>query len=164
MIHPERIGHVVIKVRDLERSRKFYTEILGMQVMKQVPEIGAVFLSFNGRDHHEVALFQIGPQAEAPRANQVGLLHFAFRLRSEEDLQTAYQELKAKEVPVTFTVNHGVSKSVYFRDPDGNELEVYSDNAPEEFVRMPNAYLGMEKLDFAKDSPGLADVLAAMRH
>jgi catechol 2,3-dioxygenase len=164
MIHPERIGHVVIKVRDLERSRKFYTEILGMQVMKQVPEIGAVFLSFNGRDHHEVALFQIGPQAEAPRANQVGLLHFAFRLRSEEDLQTAYQELKAKEVPVTFTVNHGVSKSVYFQDPDGNELEVYSDNAPEEFMRMPNAYLGMEKLDFAKDSPGLADVLAAMRH
>jgi catechol 2,3-dioxygenase len=164
VIHPERIGHVVIKVRDLERSRKFYTEILGMQIMKQVPEIGAVFLSFNGQDHHEVALFQIGPQAEAPRANQVGLLHFAFRLRSEEDLQAAYQELKAKEVPVTFTVNHGVSKSVYFRDPDGNELEVYSDNAPEEFVRMPNSYLGMEKLDFAKDSPGLADVLAAMRH
>lgn len=164
MIHPERIAHVVIKVRELERSRKFYTEILGMQVVKDVPQIKACFLSFNGRDHHEVALFEIGPQAEGPKANQVGLLHFAFRLRNEEDLRTAYQELKERGVPVSFTVNHGVSKSVYFRDPDGNELEVYSDNDPAEFISMPNAYLGMEKLDFAPNDPGLADVLAAMRH
>jgi catechol 2,3-dioxygenase len=164
MIHPERIAHVVIKVRDLERSRKFYTEILGMQVMKDVPQINAAFLSFNGQDHHEVALFQIGPQAEGPRMNQVGLLHFAFRLRSEEELRAAYQELKERGVPVTFTVNHGVTKSVYFRDPDDNELEVYCDNSPEEYVSIPNAYLGMEKLDFAKDDRGLADVLAEMRH
>jgi catechol 2,3-dioxygenase len=164
MLHPERIAHVVIKVRDLERSCEFYTEILGMQVMKNVPEIGAVFLSFNGRDHHEIALFQIGPQAEAPKGNQVGLLHFAFRLRNEEDLRAAYQEFKEKGVPVSFTVNHGVTKSVYFRDPDGNELEVYCDNPPEEYVHLPNAYLGMDKLDFAPTDPGLADVLAAMRH
>lgn len=164
MIYPERIAHIVIKVRDLARSRKFYTEILGMQVMKDVPQLRACFLSFNGRDHHEVALFEIGPQAEAPTANQTGLLHFAFRLRSEEDLRAAYQEFKEKGVPVSFTVNHGVSKSIYFRDPDGNELEVYSDNPPEEFVPLPNAYLGMEKLDFAQQDPGLADVLAALRH
>ena len=164
MIHPERIAHVVIKVRDLERSRKFYTEVLGMQVMKDVPQINAAFLSFNGQDHHEVALFQVGPQAEGPRMNQVGLLHFAFRLRSEEELQAAYQEFKEKGVPVTFTVNHGVTKSIYFHDPDGNELEVYSDNSPEEYISMPNAYLGMEKLGFAKDDRGLADVLAEMRH
>jgi catechol 2,3-dioxygenase len=164
MIHPERIAHVVIKVRDLERSRKFYTEILGMQVMKDVSEIKAVFLSFNGQDHHEVALFQIGPQAEGPKMNQVGLLHFALRLRSEEELRAAYKELKEKGVPVTFTVNHGVTKSVYFRDPDDNELEVYCDNNPEEYIQMPNAYLGTEKLEFAKDDKGLAEMLAEMRH
>jgi len=164
MIHPERIAHVVIKVRDLERSRKFYTEVLGMQVMKDVSQINAVFLSFNGQDHHEVALFQVGPQAEGPRMNQVGLLHFALRLRGEEELQAAYREFKEKGVPVTFIVNHGVTKSIYFHDPDGNELEVYSDNSPEEYIQMPNAYLGMEKLDFAKDDRGLADVLAEMRH
>ena len=164
MIHPERIAHVVIKVRDLERSRQFFTDILGMQVMKDVPQIGAVFLSFNGQDHHEVALFQVGPQAEAPKANQVGLLHFAFRLRSEEELCAAYQEFKEKGVPVTFTVNHGVTKSVYFHDPDGHELEVYCDNEPTEYVSMPSGYLGMEKLDFAKDDRGLADVIAEMRH
>jgi catechol 2,3-dioxygenase len=163
MIHPERIAHLVLKVRDLEISKKFYTEILGMQVMKQVPEIKAVFLSFNGRDHHEVALIEIGAQAEAPKANQTGMLHVAFRLRTEEELLAAYKELKEKEVPVNFTVNHGVSKSVYFRDPDNNELEVYTDNDVSELVQMPNAYLGMEKLDFAPDSPGLMDVIKAMR-
>jgi catechol 2,3-dioxygenase len=164
MIHPERIAHVVLKVRDLERSRKFYTETLGMQVMKDVSEIKAVFLSFNGQDHHEIALFQIGSQAEGPRMNQVGLLHCAFRLRSEEELRAAYQELKEKGVPVTFTVNHGVTKSVYFRDPDDNELEVYCDNNPEEYVQMPNAYLGVEKLEFAQNDKGLAEMLAEMRH
>jgi len=164
MIHPERIGHVVIKVRDLERSRKFYTEVLGMQVMKDVPQIGACFLANNGRDHHEVALFQVGPQAAAPKGNEIGLLHFAFRLRSEEELRAAYQEFKAKGVPISFTVNHGVTKSVYFRDPDGYELEVYCDNPPEEYVHIPDAYLGMDKLDFAQTEPGLADVLAQMRH
>jgi len=165
MIHPERIAHVVIKVRDLERSRKFYTEILGMRVMKHVPEIRAVFLSFNGRDHHEVALFEIGSQAEGPKMNQVGLLHFAFRMRNEEDLRAAYQEFKEKGVSVSFTVNHGVSKSIYFRDPDGNELEVYTDNDIAEIdATVPNGYLGMEKLDFAKDDRGLADALAEMRH
>ena len=162
MIRPERIAHVVIKVRDLERSKKFYTEVLGMQVMKDVPEIGAVFLANQARDHHEIALFQIGPNAESPKPNQVGLLHIAFRLRSEEELKAAYEELKAKDVPVNFTVNHGVTKSVYFRDPDGYELEVYCDNPIEELAGMPNAYLGMDKLDFAPDERGLKDVIASL--
>ena len=164
MIRPERIAHVVLKVRDLEQSKKFYTDVLGMDVMKESLEIGMVFLANNRRDHHEVALLQIGPQAEAPRANEIGLLHVAFRLRSEEELRVAYKELKEKEVSISFTVNHGITKSVYFRDPDGHELEVYCDNPPEEFAKLPNSYMGMDKLDFAKDDPGLADVFAQMRH
>ncbi|MBI3244888.1 MAG: VOC family protein [Deltaproteobacteria bacterium] len=165
MIHPERIAHIVLKVRNLEQSRQFYTEILGMQVMKQVPEIRAVFLSFNGRDHHEIALFEIGDKADAPKMSSTGMLHFAMRLRTEDDLLAAYSEFKAKGVPISFTVNHGVSKSIYFRDPDDNELEVYTDNDIAELDAIkPNAYLGMEKLDFAKDDRGLADVIASMRH
>jgi len=164
MIRPERIAHVVLKVRNLARSRKFYTQVLGMDVMKESPEIGMLFLANNRRDHHEIALLEVGPQAEAPRANEIGLVHVAFRLRTEEDLRAAYKELKEREVPISFTVNHGITKSVYFRDPDGYELEVYCDNPPEEYTRMANAYLGMDKLDFALDDPGLADVLAQMRH
>ncbi len=163
MIRPDRIGHVVIKVRDLERSRRFYSEVLGLQVMKDAPQIRACFLASGGRDHHEIALFEVGSQAEDPRPNQVGLMHIAFRLRSEEELRLAYRDLKEKGVPISFTVNHGVSKSIYFRDPDGHELELYCDNPPEEYASMPDAYLGMEKLDFALSDPGLSDALAQMR-
>ena len=163
MIRPQRIGHVVIKVRDLERSKQFYTEVLGMQVMQDVREIGAVFLANHARDHHEIALFQIGPNAESPKPNQIGLAHIAFRLRSVEELQAAYEELKARDVPVSFTVNHGVTKSVYFRDPDGYELEVYCDNPIEEYAGMANAYLGMDKLEYAQNDRGLADVIAQLR-
>ena len=163
MIRPDRIGHVAIRVRDLKRSREFYTEVLGLQLMKEIPEWRAAFLSSGGRDHHEMALLEVGPQAEVPRANEVGLVHIAFRLPSEEDLRTAYQELKARGVPVAFTVNHGVSKSVYFQDPDGHGVEVYCDNPPEEYAHMPNPYMGVEKLDFAQDDPGLADVFAQDR-
>jgi catechol 2,3-dioxygenase len=163
MIRPERIAHVVLKVRDLERSKKFYTEVLGMDVMSEISMPRILFLANNRRDHHEIGLLEIGPQAPTPPANAVGLVHVAFRLRSEAELRAAHKELKEKEVPISFTVNHGITKSVYFFDPDGHELEVYCDNPPEEYAKLPNSYMGMDKLDFALDDPGLADVFARMR-
>jgi catechol 2,3-dioxygenase len=162
MIKADRIGHVVLKVRNLERSRAFYTEVLGMDVMMEIPAIPAVFLANNRRDHHEIALFEVGPAAEGLQANQIGLAHVAFRLRNEQELRAAYKEFKERHVPISFTVDHGVTKSVYFRDPDGHELEVYCDNAPEEIAKFPNPYLGMSKLDFAQDDPGLADVIGRL--
>jgi catechol 2,3-dioxygenase len=159
MIKAERLGHVVLKVRDLQRSRAFYTELLGMDVMMEIPAIPAVFLANNRRDHHEIALIQVGPEAEGLRPNQIGLSHVALRLGNEMELRAAYQEFKEKHVPISFTVDHGVTKSVYFRDPDGHELEVYCDNSPEEIAKFANPYLGMNKLDFAPDDPGLVDVM-----
>jgi catechol 2,3-dioxygenase len=136
MIRPERIAPVVLKVHDLDCSRAFYPQVLGMDVMKESPEIGMLFLANNRRDHHEIALLEVGPQGEAPRADEIGLVHIAFRLRNKEELRTAYTELKEREVPISFTINHGITKSVYSRDPDGYELEVYCDNSPEEYTRM----------------------------
>jgi len=159
MIKPERIGHVVIKVRDLERSRAFYTEVLGMEVMNATPEAGLLFLANHRRDHHELALLEVGTDATQPGGGQLGLVHIAFRLESQEKLEAAYRELKERDVPISFTVNHGVTNSVYFSDPDGNELELYCDNPEESFRDMPNSYLGMEKLDYAPEDPGLPDVL-----
>ena len=159
MIKPERLGHVVIKVADLARSRAFYTKVLGMQVMIDSSAAGLVFLSNNARDHHELALLEVGPGATQPESSALGLAHIAFRLQTHAQLQAAYLELKARGVPVSFTVKHGITDSVYFLDPDGHELEVYCDNPPETFRSMPNAYMGMEKLDFAADDPGLPDVL-----
>jgi catechol 2,3-dioxygenase len=162
MIHAERIGHVVIKVRNLERSRKFYTEILGMDVMMEIPAIPGCFLANNRRDHHEIALFEVGAEADGLHGRQIGLAHIAFRLRNEQDLRAAYKEFKEKDVPISFTVDHGVTKSIYFRDPDGHELEVYVDNSPEEMAKFPNPYMGMAKLDFAQEDKGLMDVIAAL--
>jgi catechol 2,3-dioxygenase len=159
MIHPDRIGHVVIKVRDLERSRRFYTEVLGLELMKQLPEVKMVFLASNRRDHHELALAEVGQGAGAPHPNDIGLSHFAFRLKNMEDLRDAYRELKEHDVPISFTVNHGVTRSVYFLDPDGYQLEVYVDNPPDEIAQMRDPYSGLEKLDFARGEPSLRGFL-----
>ena len=160
MIHPDRIGHVVIKVRDLERSRRFYTEVLGLAVMQELPQVKMVFLASNRREHHELALAEVGARAGAPNPGDIGLAHFAFRLKTVEDLRAAYRELKERGVPISFTVNHGVTRSVYFLDPDGNQLEVYVDNAPEEIARMKDPYFGLDKLEFAPEEPGLRDYFA----
>jgi catechol 2,3-dioxygenase len=163
MIVPERIGHVVIKVRDLERSRKFYTEVLGLQQMMDLPEFKMVFFSCNGRDHHELACIEVGKDADAPRFREVGLQHIAFRLRDEDQLRAAYQEFKKRDIPIDFTVDHGVTKSIYFHDPDGNHLEVYCDNSAEYIAEFgANTYAGMEKLDFAQNEPSIADAFRQM--
>jgi catechol 2,3-dioxygenase len=160
MIHTERIGHVVLKVKDLARARKFYAEVLGLDVMFEMPAMA--FLASNRRDHHEIALMQVGPGAEEPKWNQVGLAHVAFRLTNEAELRKAYAELKDRNVPISFTVHHGITKSVYFLDPDGNQLEVYCDVPKEERPKLPSEYMGMDRLDFAPGDPSLADVMGRM--
>lgn len=155
MIKIERVAHVVISVRNLERSRDFYTRVLGLQVMGVIP--GVIFLSAGGRDHHEIALAEIGDQAPKAKLNEIGMVHFAFRLRDEADLREAYDTLLREGVEIAYTVNHGVTKSVYFYDPDGHELEVYADNSAEEVASFENPYFGLEKLPFAPDKPSLMD-------
>jgi catechol 2,3-dioxygenase len=161
MIKIERVGHLVISVRNLAKSRDFYTRILGLDVMGEIP--GAVFLSAGGRDHHEIALAEIGSQADKAKATEVGLIHFAFRLRNETDLLEAYSTLLEEGVEISYTVNHGVTKSVYFFDPDGHELEVYADNSKAEVASFENPYFGFDKLPFALDKPGLMDSIVKMQ-
>src|SRR5438046_9062184 len=111
MIRPDRIGHIVLKVRSLERSRPFYTEVLGLEVMKELPEVKMLFLASNRRDHHEIALAEVGEQAGAPRPGDVGLAHCAFRLKSMEDLIAAYREFKRRDEPISSAVHHGVPRT-----------------------------------------------------
>ena len=160
MIKPERIGHVVLKVRDLERSRHFYKDVLGLDLMFEIP--GMAFLASHRRDHHEIGLMEVGEGAEPPKNLQVGLSHVAFRLADEAALIKAYRELKELDVPISFTVHHGITKSVYFTDPDGNQLEVYCDVARDERPKIANEYMWMDRLDFAPDDPSLADVVRKM--
>ena len=155
MINIERVAHVVIKVRSLEKSLDFYTRILGLKVMGKI-DPSVVFLS-TGRDHHELGIAELGPETPGGTFYQVGMEHFAFKLRNEDDLLEAYETLLRENVEISYTVNHGVTKSVYFFDPDGNELEIYADNSPEEVASFENPYGGMEKLAFATDKPSLMD-------
>lgn len=164
MIRTDRIGHVVLKVHDIERSRRFYTEVLGLDIMRELPQLKMVFLASNRRDHHEIALAEVGPHAGAPRESDAGLAHIAFRLKGEEELRAAYREFKERDVPICFTVDHGVTKSVYFLDPDGNQLEVYCDNPPEEIAKMKDPYFGLDKLDFAPGEPSLMEYFTSLRH
>ena len=155
-----KLSHYSIRTLDLEATRRFYTEVLGLEVMKELPEVKMLFLASNRRDHHEIALAEVGEQAGAPRPGDVGLAHCAFRLKSMEDLIDAYREFKRRGVPISFTVNHGVTRSIYFLDPDGNQLEVYVDNPPEEIAKMSDPYFGLDKLEFAPDEPSLRDYFA----
>ncbi len=157
MIHPHRLGHLVIKVRDLERSKKFYTEVLGLELMGEVPQFKIAFLAANRNDHHELGLLEVGSEADGGKFEQVGLLHFAFRMKSYDELRDAYRELKAHNVEVVATTDHGVARGVYFKDPDGNEMELYVDGDPVAVGKLENPYAGVQKLDFAQDSPGLME-------
>jgi catechol-2,3-dioxygenase len=95
---------------------------------------GTVFLSF-GQAHHELALFQLATGA-APDATQPGLHHMAWQLGSFEELQAAYRELKAMGVAIESTVEHNVTRSVYFHDPDGNRVELFCDMVENGFETM----------------------------
>jgi catechol 2,3-dioxygenase len=157
MIKPERIGHVVIKVRNLERSKKFYTEVIGLDQMGQVDAFHIAFFASGRRDHHELGILEVGDDAPDAEFRQPGLLHVAFRLPTLEALKEKYAELKAHGVQVNATTDHGVALGIYFADPDGNELEFYIDGSPEHVASFPNPYAGTAKLDFADADPGLLD-------
>ena len=134
MIQAKRLGHIVLNVRDAAKSKEFYTRTLGLRVAHEDLQRGTVFLSF-GRTHHDLALFQMAT-GEPPDAKQPGLHHMAWQLGDFEELQAAYRELKAIGVPVESTVEHNVTRSVYFRDPDGNRVELFCDMVENGFETM----------------------------
>lgn len=119
----QRVGHVVIRMRDLEAAKRFYRDILGMQISGEREGFG-VFFRFNDY-HHDIAVFKAPDDAEPPNEKQVGLVHIALVADSFKTVQEWYYRLKEQGVPIVRTVNHGFTKSIYFKDPEGNELEIY---------------------------------------
>ena len=119
----QRVGHVVIKMRDLDEAKRFYRDILGMQITDEREGFG-VFFRFDDY-HHDIAVFKVDEDAEAPQKNQVGLAHIALIADSLDTVKAMHRRLKEHEVPIVRTVDHGITQSVYFKDPEGNELEIY---------------------------------------
>jgi catechol 2,3-dioxygenase len=126
MIQLKEIGHVLLRVLDLERSKKFYSEVLGFHVLEEDPTHGGTFMALSGQSH-AIDLFQVKDLelAERQTPGARGLGHIAFRVASEQALKDAYATLREHGVNITRTIDHVSQKSIYFADPDGNTLEIY---------------------------------------
>jgi len=121
----KKIGHVVLNVSDLEAAVRFYTEVLGLQISDRYPDTmvpgGIVFMRCN-TDHHGVALV-----GGAARLERTSLNHFAFEVGSLEEVFRARSCLRERNVPIVFEGRRraGCQIAIEFRDPDGNNLEIY---------------------------------------
>ena len=125
MLRPLRIGHVVLKVRDLDRSLAFYRDLLGFQVVSELSNV-MIFLSVGGENHHDLALLRVGQQAPSPLPTAVGLYHLAVQLADWDAVLAAHALLTERGL-LKGAVDHGVSRSLYTTDPDGNEIKLYCD-------------------------------------
>ena len=126
MIHPKKVGHVVLKARDIAQAEKFYTEVLGFEVVMRLKQPRGVFFSL-GEQHHDIAVLEVPAEADEPKADQVGLHHVALQVEDFAALKECYRTLKQHGVPIVRAVDHGITKSIYFCDPAGNRLELYCD-------------------------------------
>ena len=123
------IGHVVLKVRNLERSAAFYRDVLGMQEVMRYQGAMA-FFSF-GSNHHDIGLLQLGDRAPDAEPHAVGLYHLAFKVGDTlDELRACKADLERHGVQLIGMSDHGVSQSLYLADPDGNEIELFVDADP----------------------------------
>jgi catechol 2,3-dioxygenase len=145
-IRVQRIGHVVINVSSLNKALPFYRDVLGLR------EVGRlfgnmVFFSATGKNHHDLALQEVGTGAERPKEPSIGLCHFAMKIGDRlEDLRAAKAQLEKVGVAIKRVENHRVAQSIYLSDPDGNEVELYVDDDPAIWAREPSAVATVEPL------------------
>ena len=143
-----KLGHIVLRVRDLERSKRFYTGVLGLRLNGEIPGVMAFFSTQNNPDSHDLALMRLGPDAPDPNAQAVGLYHFAYQVDSEDALAKAYLTLRDAGVTIVGTGDHGVSKGIYILDPDGIEIEITYELPQDQWPKEGNAFAGTKPLVF----------------
>ncbi len=135
MIRPKKVGHVVLKARDLEQAERFYTEVLGFEVVTRLEQPRGVFFTL-GTQHHDLAVLEVSPEADEPKADQVGLHHVALQVENWAALKECYRTLQQHGVPIIRAVDHGVTRSIYFCDPAGTWLELYCDVGEDGLARL----------------------------
>jgi catechol 2,3-dioxygenase len=135
------LGHVVFYVSSLERSLEFYRDLLGFR------EIGRIFggkaaALTSGRTHHELLLIEVGEAPAPPSGPRLGLYHIGIKIGdSLEELRAAKRELEEAGVTIGGMSDHTVSQSLYIRDPDANEVELYVDADESLWKNDPSAVL-----------------------
>ena len=143
------IGHVHLKVADLERALGFWRDVLGFEVQQRLGD-HAAFLSAGGYHHHiGLNTWESHGGAPPPRGT-TGLYHVAVRFPTRRALAEAVVRVHEAEIPLEGASDHGVSEAVYLRDPDGNGVELTWDRPREEWPREPDGKLGLitAPLDF----------------
>jgi len=138
------IGHVHLKVADLERALGFYRDVLGFELTTRYP--GAAFLSAGGYHHHIGLNTWESAGGAAPPPGTTGLYHVAIRYPTRAALADALRRLQAAGIPLEGAADHGVSEALYLHDPDGNGLELYWDRPKERWPHGEDGALTMVTL------------------
>jgi len=143
-----RIGHVHLKVADLERALKFYRDVLGFEVTQRMGS-RAAFLSAGGYHHHIGLNTWESAGGSPPPPGTTGLYHVAILYPTRAALADALLRVLAAGIELEGASDHGVSEAIYLRDPDGNGIELYCDRPREQWPRDVNGELAMvtEPLD-----------------
>ena len=142
-IHPDvRIGHVHLKVADLERALVFYRDVLGFELTQRYGD-EAAFLSAGGYHHHIGLNTGESAGGKPPPSSSTGLYHLAIAYPTRAELADALRRLIRAAIPLDGASDHGVSEALYLRDPDGNGVELYWDRPREQWPRTPTGDLAM---------------------
>jgi catechol 2,3-dioxygenase len=137
-----RIGHVHLKVADLDKSLAFYRDLLGFEVTMMYGN-QAAFISAGGY-HHHIGLNTWHSKGAPPATQQgVGLFHTAILYPTRKDLAVIYDRLRQANYPFTGAADHGVSEALYLDDPDGNGVELYWDRPTAEWPKQSDGKLNM---------------------
>ncbi len=142
-IHPDtRIGHVHLKVSDIQRSETFYRDVLGFEVTARYGS-DAVFMSAGGYHHHIGLNTWHSKGGQPPPARSTGLFHLAILYPNRRELARAVAAVLEAGVGLDGASDHGVSEAVYLHDPDGNGIELYRDRDRDEWPLNPDGGVGM---------------------
>jgi catechol 2,3-dioxygenase len=152
------IGHVHLKVADIDRALDFYVGVLGFELQQRFgPE--AAFVSAGGYHHHIGLNTWHSKGGSAPPPGTTGLFHLAIRYPTRRALADALRRLAEAGVPLTGASDHGVSEALYLNDPDGNGIELYRDRPREEWPRPEGGEEGVAMSTNPLDLPGLLSEL-----
>jgi catechol 2,3-dioxygenase-like lactoylglutathione lyase family enzyme len=147
VLSPYRLAHVVLRTNQLQTMVQFYKDFLGAEVRHKNEFIA--FLTYDD-EHHRIAIVGI-PGTKGKDKQTCGLEHIAFSFPTLSDLLLAYRQRKQKSIEPFWPVNHGVTTSIYYKDPDGNMLETQVDN----FGDPDDATAFMESKEFAENPIGV---------